>query len=305
MAEKVVIGNAELWHGDALEMLPELQCDLLLTDPPFGVRIEGWDLMDARQLWRFTARWATSTSANRVAVFYPDEHASSFRSIFERLHSNVRTLIWDKPLGSQYAGAAEDGMWYANEQILYCNSGAGVGGALEVAAMIREARGKAGLSRGAVEKAILGRRTGLCYRWEEGSSVPSRDHATALAALLGLGETLEQAIELVSRGSGVAKYRDVFSHRTVTGGEHPCQKPLGLMCELIDALSASGEVVADPFAGSGTTGVAAVTHGRRFIGIEKDARHFETACRRIEQAQAQGQLLPPEEPRQPVQEGLL
>lgn len=48
--------------------------------------------------------------------------------------------------------------------------------------------------------------------------------------------------------------------------------------------------IIDPFMGSGTTGVAAVKMGRDFIGIEREARYFDIACRRIEQAQRQGDL---------------
>ena len=47
------------------------------------------------------------------------------------------------------------------------------------------------------------------------------------------------------------------------------------------------EKVLDPFMGSGTTGVACVQMGRQFIGIEKEPRYFDIACRRIEQAQKQ------------------
>ena len=49
---------------------------------------------------------------------------------------------------------------------------------------------------------------------------------------------------------------------------------------MVDALT-----VLDPYMGSGTTGVAAVQMGRRFIGIEREPKYFETACRRIEDAQ--------------------
>lgn len=57
----------------------------------------------------------------------------------------------------------------------------------------------------------------------------------------------------------------------------------------------------DPFMGSGTTGVAAVQAGRRFIGIERDERYFEIACRRIEQAQKQGDMFAPPPAAKPVQ----
>jgi len=74
---------------------------------------------------------------------------------------------------------------------------------------------------------------------------------------------------------------------------HPTQKPLEVMKWAID-LCPKSDVVLDPFMGSGTTGVAAIQLGRKFIGIERDERYFEIACKRIEQAVAQGQLFAPE-----------
>lgn len=56
-------------------------------------------------------------------------------------------------------------------------------------------------------------------------------------------------------------------------------------------------VVLDPFMGSGTTGVAALKMGRPFIGIEIEPKHFETACRRIKDAQRQETLFEPEAPK--------
>ena len=70
---------------------------------------------------------------------------------------------------------------------------------------------------------------------------------------------------------------------------HKNEKPVGLMKRIIAFLGS--EVTCDPFMGSGTTGVAAVQMGRRFIGIEQDSGHFATACRRIEDAQRQGDML--------------
>jgi len=55
--------------------------------------------------------------------------------------------------------------------------------------------------------------------------------------------------------------------------------------------------------GSGTTGVAAIQLGRKFIGIEREPKYFDIACKRIEQAVAQGQLFQPEQPKQ-IQEAM-
>lgn len=72
---------------------------------------------------------------------------------------------------------------------------------------------------------------------------------------------------------------------------HPTQKPIVLMQWCFDvAKVATGAMVLDPYMGSGTTGIACIRTGRRFIGVEKDPVHFATACKRIEQELSQGQL---------------
>jgi len=72
--------------------------------------------------------------------------------------------------------------------------------------------------------------------------------------------------------------------------EHPTQKPVALMDDLVHLFSQRGAIVCDPFMGSGTTGVSCLRTDRNFIGIEKDPRYFEMACRRIEAAHAQMRL---------------
>ena len=72
--------------------------------------------------------------------------------------------------------------------------------------------------------------------------------------------------------------------------EHETQKPVALMEHYIGNSSEAGQIILDPFMGSGTTGVAAVQMGRRFIGIEREPKYFEIACRRIEDAQRQKDL---------------
>lgn len=76
--------------------------------------------------------------------------------------------------------------------------------------------------------------------------------------------------------------------------EHMTQKPIALMQELVGLFTNRRETVLDPFMGSGTTGVAAVRLGRSFIGIERELKYFDIACRRIEEAQKQVALFPHE-----------
>lgn len=83
---------------------------------------------------------------------------------------------------------------------------------------------------------------------------------------------------------------------------HPTQKPLEVMKWVIE-LCPKSETILDPFMGSGTTGVAAIQLGRKFIGIEREPKYFDIACQRIEQAVAQGQLFEPE-PMKQTQEAM-
>lgn len=66
--------------------------------------------------------------------------------------------------------------------------------------------------------------------------------------------------------------------------DHPCPKPIKWMLWLVNRASLAGDIVLDPFMGSGTTGVAAVKLGRRFIGIELEPKYFDIACARIRAA---------------------
>ncbi len=64
-------------------------------------------------------------------------------------------------------------------------------------------------------------------------------------------------------------------------GRHPTQKPLALLERVLAASAASGDLVLDPFSGSGTTGVAALRAGCRFLGVERDPEHVALAVRRL------------------------
>lgn len=79
--------------------------------------------------------------------------------------------------------------------------------------------------------------------------------------------------------------------------EHPTTKPVRIMAELVDLFTAHGDLVLDPYLGSGTTGVACVKAGRRFVGVEQNPVYFDLACRRIVAALASPDLfIPPPKP---------
>jgi site-specific DNA-methyltransferase (adenine-specific) len=85
-----------------------------------------------------------------------------------------------------------------------------------------------------------------------------------------------------SRGHGVYCFRDLSNNAIARERVHPTQKPLDLMRWCIERVN--GRTILDPFMGSGTTGVAAVKLGRKFIGIEIEPKYFDIACKRIADA---------------------
>ena len=95
--------------------------------------------------------------------------------------------------------------------------------------------------------------------------------------------------ELIANGKSGTPIYDWFSDiqlvKNVSKGEngHPCPMPLELMERIILMTTKEGDIVLDPFSGSGTTCLAAKKLGRRFIGIEKSEKYIEIAQRRLAQ----------------------
>jgi len=102
---------------------------------------------------------------------------------------------------------------------------------------------------------------------------------------IGKGESDIQKDEFMEATSGV------WNLSPEKNREHPAPFPVSLPKRCVGLLSFVGATVIDPFMGSGTTGVAAVKTGRRFIGIEIDPDYYAIAKRRIEEALMQPRLL--------------
>lgn len=107
--------------------------------------------------------------------------------------------------------------------------------------------------------------------WDKGAGFKGRDFAECEMAWCSTdGNTRILQHDPLARGD----YRNK---------QHPTQKPLAVM--LFSLEHVDGDMVLDPFMGSGTTGVACIRTGRRFIGIEKEPKYFEIALKRISEAE--------------------
>jgi len=106
--------------------------------------------------------------------------------------------------------------------------------------------------------------------------------------------------EAMKAENGGKQMKSVWRLPTPTGeekrfGKHPTQKPVALIARCLRANTKSGDLVFDPFAGSGSTGVAALSLGRRFFGCEQEKRYATIAARRLNEV-APGELGEEESP---------
>lgn len=112
----------------------------------------------------------------------------------------------------------------------------------------------------------------------------------AMPKFNGMGPSMAyECIATAWCGQGHARWNGggqhgVFYHNTGDKIDHPTVKPLALMRELVTLFTDEEDLILDPFTGSGTTGVAAIKLKRRFIGIEKDPKYFDLACKRLQKA---------------------
>ena len=113
--------------------------------------------------------------------------------------------------------------------------------------------------------------------WDKGAPTPNRWLMNHLEFILYLYKGRAVALNNKSQ-----KQRFPFGRSNQTN--HPTEKPVALMQRWCSLVGKPGDLVCDPFMGSGTTGVAAVLTGRRFYGIEKDPAFFQMACGRIDHA---------------------
>jgi hypothetical protein len=282
-----------LYQGDCRDILPRLEpVAAILTDPPFGVRDDEWDSMDDHQFAQFSMAWLCHARrlADRMVSFCFG--GGDYQHLCEMLYPRVRPMIWHKPLGSQYAGSSEHRLWFSYETILYCLTAEACKPKTRVVAdAIRAARKDAGLSCGAVDMAVRGKKTGLCYRWEESACLPTAEQVETLRSLLVLPDGFDAMLSnALSDKAEPADKADVFLHPTVSTHGHPCEKPVRLLEDLLVSILKDCGSILDPFMGVGSSGVAAVSQGRAFVGIEQDRKYFDIACERISAAQSQQRL---------------
>jgi site-specific DNA-methyltransferase (adenine-specific) len=119
-----------------------------------------------------------------------------------------------------------------------------------------------------------------CLIWDKSVKGPAHQAALRTSYELALFSAMPEG-RIPNRSA-----KDIFAHPPVLPAKkrHPAEKPVGLLSHIVELVTQTGDTVLDPFMGSGSTGVACILTGRRFIGVEADAQIYADACERMREA---------------------
>src|SRR3972149_1357833 len=202
-----------------------IKCDVLITDPPYGILTESWEPGDIETTTRLWATQWSQCKADFILTFFSQRFMWEGRKWFDESfvgYDFQQLLIWHYP--NNKSPQSRMGFKQTWEPIFFYRR--------------KDSQRKIGISGS-----------------EWGNGLNDFDcHVTAIPQTNYNGTEMKQ---------------------------HPAQKPVNVMRWLINATTEKGELVVDPFCGSGTTGIAAVQLGRRFHGIETNAEYREISERRI------------------------
>jgi DNA modification methylase len=206
------IGNATLYLGDCLEILPTLdKVDAVITDPPYGIK-------EARG--KNKSRGLLAVSKDYGYSEWDDKPCSD-----EQIKAMMRASEIQVIFGGNYFNLPPSSCW-------------------------------------------------LVWDKQNGNT----DFADCELAWTNMDKAVRK-IEWMWHGM-LRKGKD-------TERFHPTQKPIEVMEWCVQQCKNIPQTILDPFMGSGTTGVACMNLGRKFIGIEIEPKYFDIACERIEQSQKQ------------------
>lgn len=301
-----LIADSLIIKGNSLEIIrniPSQSIGLILTDPPYHVtkkiNIVGdkdFETDEAYLNWLkdFFIEWRRILKPNGSLYCFCSPHISARIEILLSEFFNVLShIVWTKPNSPGYDGwkgkMKKEALrqWYPHsERIIFAEPKyEGNLFNVEFANVIREARKKAGLSQheltfeiGAYGKINHG---GAVSNWEAGRNTPSEEQYNKLKnVLLATGKVEKMPnYEDIIRPFNVDKtkqFTDIWNFESVRQyrGKHPAEKPLDMLCHMIESASYPDDLVLDCFAGSGNTGIAALKLSRKPILIEIEQKWF-------------------------------
>lgn len=241
------IGWATLVMGDCIEAmkkLPDASVDMVLCDLPYGTTRNKWD-----SVIPLDALWSEYLRVSKESATFVFTASQPFTSnlVMSNTEMFKHEWIWIKNRGSNFANTVREPFKEHESVVVFSR------GKWTYNKQMQERSG-GGLSR-------------VAYDF------------TAKTETTNYG-----AIGAPKRNQGELRVPSSWQKFNTEVGHHPTQKPVALMEYMIRTYTNQGEVVLDNTMGSGTTGVACLNTGRRFIGIEREPTYFNVACSRIAEA---------------------
>jgi len=253
-------GRVTLYHGDCLDVLTKIQdasADMVMADPPYGTTACKWDsVIPFEPMWVQLRRITKPNGAITLTASQP------FTSAL--VMSNVKMFkyewIWGKNMPTGFAMSKFMPMKAHENICVFVQEGKPKFNKQPTKSLITDR------ALGGVQKRHLIKKDGIYGR---------------------LGNTEKYTL---SQNVSPRSVIPIDCEPRSLGTLHPTQKPVALMEYMIRTYTNPCEVVIDFTMGSGTTGIACIRTGRKFIGIEKDPAHYATALKRIKNELAQGDL---------------
>jgi len=254
---EVVIGDCRLLLGDCLEILPTLgNVDVVVTSPPYGQqrdygqRVVDWRDLVSTAMLRTPTHRTTQFLVNLGLVHRDGEVVPYWQELIDDMRADswrhFGWYVWDQ--GSGMAGDFHGRLAPSHEFVFHFN---------------REPR-----KPNKTKPTLGGRQHSGNTRNRDGSSKP-KSHDGRPVQPVKIPDSVIRCPRETEPGPNAA---------------HPARFPVRFAVELVEPYTQQGDIVIDPFMGSGTTGVACVKLGRSFIGIEIDEGYFDIACARIRDA---------------------
>lgn len=305
--------RALLAHGDSLALckaMPDDSVSLILTDPPYhstkkanivGDKAFQEDVDFIRWMANYAEEWKRILRPNgTIYLFCSSQMSARLEVAFSKFFRPIAHITWTKPNLPGYDGwkgkMKKEALrsWYPHSERILVFEHGGYGNweayrRSPLGEFLREMRLQSGMSMNALAEVTgaYGRvnHGGAVANWEAGRNIPNAEqYAKICEAIEGTGRVDSMPpYEDVVRPmflNGNIEFTDVWNFPSVKPfkGKHPAEKPQDMLQHIVRASSYPGDVVLDCFAGSGSTGVAALTLDRRSIAMEIEEKWIERAA---------------------------
>jgi site-specific DNA-methyltransferase (adenine-specific) len=249
MAEIVTIGEATLYLGDCMDILPTLpKVDAVITDPPYGTTQCKWDVViPFDEMW---SKLKLICNHNAAIVLFGSEPFSSHLRL-SNLKNYKHDWVWKKSIPKGHLNSKKYPLRI--HELIHIFS-------FDTPKYIPQM-----FQSKPMNSVYKSGGNGKDSTYNKMKTVASKE--------VNRTERFPQDVIEFSELPGNAKER-----------VHSTQKPVSLLEYFIKTYSNKNEIVLDFTMGSGTTGVACMNTNRKFIGIEKDKKYFDIACERINKA---------------------